>query len=70
MKYTRHISTSHSIQRGSVIDTEDANVAIQYWLNRLAGAANETDAQKLVRELLSVAAEPILSLCGTTLSRH
>jgi RNA polymerase sigma-70 factor (ECF subfamily) len=45
-------------------------VAIQYCLNRLAGAANETDAQKLVRELLSVAAGPILSLCGTTLGRR
>jgi RNA polymerase sigma-70 factor (ECF subfamily) len=53
-----------------VNDTEDTNVAIQYCLTKLAGATDDSDARQTVRELLSVAAGPILLLCGSTLSRH
>ena len=54
----------------SAISSEDADVAIQRCLNRLALAAYDADARQIVRELLSVAAEPIGLLCRSTLSRH
>ena len=56
--------------RPSAIDSEDADGALQHCLNRLERAADEADARQIVRELLSVAAGPILSLCGSTLRRH
>ena len=68
MSYTQHIS--QSIPRSSVMDTEDTNTAIQGCLNRLADAADNSDTHQIVRELLSVAAGPILSLCGSTLNRR
>ena len=70
MSYAQHISPSDSIPRSSVMDTEDTNAAIQRCLNRLAGAADDSDTRQIVRELLSVAARRILLLCGSTLSRH
>jgi RNA polymerase sigma-70 factor (ECF subfamily) len=53
-----------------MIDTEDIDMALHRYLNRLAGATDDSDALQIAREVLSVAAGPILLLCGSTLRRH
>src|SRR5215469_972585 len=70
MTYAQDPSSSDSIRRSSMIDTEDTNVAIQGCLNRLSAATDDSEAREVVRELLSVAAGQILLLCGSTLSVH
>lgn len=70
MSYAQQISSFDSIQRSFVMDTGDTNAVIQGCLNRLAGAADDSDTRQIVRELLSVAAGPIQLLCGSTLSRY
>jgi RNA polymerase sigma-70 factor (ECF subfamily) len=52
------------------IDTDETDVALQRCLNRLAGAADDSDTLQIARELLSVAAGRILSLCGSMLRRQ
>ena len=69
MTYAQHIG-SDTTPGSFVMDAEDTNAAIQDCLNRLAGAAEDSDTRQIVRELLSVAAGRILLLCGSTLSRH
>src|SRR4051812_19099188 len=61
---------SGPVLRSSAIDSEDADVALQCCLTRLARATDDADARQIVLELLSVAADRILLLCGSTLSRR
>ena len=66
----RRETQTGSYLRSSVIDSEDADVALQRGLSQLSRATDDADARAIVRELLSVAAGRILLLCGSMLSRH
>ena len=46
---------SGSYLRSPVIDSEDAGVALQRYLNQLSRATDDSDARQIVRELLSAA---------------
>ena len=62
--------SSGSVLGNSMIDSEDTDVVLQHCLKRLARATNDADAREIVRDLLSVAADRILLLCGSTLRRQ
>jgi RNA polymerase sigma factor (sigma-70 family) len=54
----------------SAIDSDQTDVTVGQCLERLALATEEANARRIVRELLAAAADRILSLCGSTLSRR
>jgi RNA polymerase sigma-70 factor (ECF subfamily) len=65
-----NVLSSDSFECKSAIESEDPDVAVQRSLNRLARAADDANARQLVRELLTVVAGQILSLCGSTLHQR
>jgi RNA polymerase sigma factor (sigma-70 family) len=59
------------LSSSATVDSEETDRAIQRCLNRLARAMGDADGrQQIVREVLDVAAERILMLCGSTLRRR
>jgi RNA polymerase sigma-70 factor (ECF subfamily) len=62
--------SSESFEHDIATEPDDPEVAAQRCLNRLTRTVDDADARQIVRELLSVAAGQILSLCGSTLHQH
>jgi RNA polymerase sigma-70 factor (ECF subfamily) len=70
MCYTDNNIPSGSLESNCVIESNPVDAAVERCLERLARATEDTEARRSVRELLTAAAGRILSLCGSTLSRH
>jgi RNA polymerase sigma-70 factor (ECF subfamily) len=65
----RRLPMYTSFGAGPMVEPDDTDFAVQRCLNQMAQIPEYGDTQQIVRELLSVAAERLRSLCGLMLRR-